>query len=775
MNWKGKKIKYTYLIIIVEILLLFSGIISLCKPLSKHEYEGQELIAPKAIFLEQFMGEDRNGYYIDNSMLEEGIDLEEYAIVIPSTDLKKGSYEIKICYKTGTNVNTYTVSSTSSYWQTKIERSNVGLNPEIEECVFGVESDLDIEGYTIKIKFAGENYIFVDKVLIQETSSWRIKNLTKIIVLLLVVNSIWLINKKRPDIFAKNKMAVYVLIGGCVVLASQPVFAPYLYWGHDLGFHLNRIEGIKDSLSAGIFPVRMHYYSYGGAGYPVSIFYGDALLYFPALLRVLGWSVQSAYQIYIVAMNLLSAIIMYKVLKSIFKDEWIGCIGTFIYIMTPYRLECIYLRAAVGEYTALCFYPLIVYALYKIYMSKDEEDRYSWIYLSIGFSGLVLSHIISTFSAFVLTAIFCVVNLRNTLKKDIFIKLIKAVTLTFAICAGFLIPFIDYMLSGVMSNKVKIQGFFEERAITLSQLLTIFPHATGITQPIHEEIYSDLEMSYAIGGTGVIVLGLYLLGIFYFQRKGDSIQKLGDVIFSLSILSLWMTTYYFPWNEIEGLGGLARYFVYNIQFPWRFLGIASVLISIVGAIVLYRMKNTHNNSLYYSVVIALTVLAYISGNYFMTNYMNNNRKLYMVEESDVNRDDIGAGEYLPNKERYSYEGFIYVDGKVRVQSVDREKMIYYVECANLTDEEQDIQFPIVAYDNYYAMDMNTKQELSVEQGENYRVRVILPEGYCGKIAVQYRSPWYWRLSELISLVTLIGIVAFMMKKNGEKFKRRMKG
>ena len=37
---------------------------------------------------------------------------------------------------------------------------------------------------------------------------------------------------------------------------------------------------------AGQFPVRMHFSSLDGAGYPVSIFYGDILLYIPAVMTV---------------------------------------------------------------------------------------------------------------------------------------------------------------------------------------------------------------------------------------------------------------------------------------------------------------------------------------------------------------------------------------------------------------------------------------------------------------------------------------------------------
>lgn len=166
------------------------------EPLNGYVYEGRDLIAPNAVFLEQFMGEDRKGYYIDNSLLGEGESLEEYTIAIPAVDLKKGSYEVKIKYKTGTNVNTYTVSSESNYHHTKIGHINVGLDPEKEERVFLLESDLDIDGYAIKIEFSGENYIFVDSVSIQETLSFKIKSLSKIIILILSINSIWLVSKK---------------------------------------------------------------------------------------------------------------------------------------------------------------------------------------------------------------------------------------------------------------------------------------------------------------------------------------------------------------------------------------------------------------------------------------------------------------------------------------------------------------------------------------------------------------------------------------------------
>lgn len=247
------------------------------------------------------------------------------------------------------------------------------------------------------------------------------------------------------------------------------------------------------------------------------------------------------------------------------------------------------------------------------------------------------------------------------------------------------------------------------------------------------------------------------------EQWEEKYKKLGNAVFGFSFLALWMTTDYFPWNEIEQMGGIIRYIMHYIQFPWRFLGIAAILMAFTATVVLERVKK-HNTTVYSGIVIVLIVLSYVSGNYFMTDYINNNEKMYVVGECDVDRYALGAGDYLPQGASFGYDGLKFNSENVNVLSVNRENTIYYVECMNVSIEEQDIQLPIIAYDNYRATDCLTGKELAIERGENYRVKVILPEGYCGKIAVEYCSPWYWRLSEVISLITLIGLAVVILKK-----------
>ena len=103
------------------------------------------------------------------------------------------------------------------------------------------------------------------------------------------------------------KYAVCYLV--IILMASIPLFNNYLIRGHDIYFHLMRIEGLAQGLGAGEFPVRIQPAWYDGYGYAVSVFYSDLFLYPAALLRLLGISLQDAYKVYVVLCNVATTLI----------------------------------------------------------------------------------------------------------------------------------------------------------------------------------------------------------------------------------------------------------------------------------------------------------------------------------------------------------------------------------------------------------------------------------------------------------------------------------
>ena len=69
-----------------------------------------------------------------------------------------------------------------------------------------------------------------------------------------------------------------------VVLASLPAFRSGTYLGHDLPFHLGRIQAIAEGLAQGQFPVRYEESAWYGYGYICTQLYGNIFLYIPALI-----------------------------------------------------------------------------------------------------------------------------------------------------------------------------------------------------------------------------------------------------------------------------------------------------------------------------------------------------------------------------------------------------------------------------------------------------------------------------------------------------------
>ena len=160
----------------------------------------------------------------------------------------------------------------------------------------------------------------------------------------------------------------------CLLIAAAGLISslPLIFAGidgtvyQDLLFHLSRIEGIKEGVLSGQFPVMMESVWMEGKGYPVSIFYGDILLYIPALLRIVGVPVVITYKIFVLLINLLTAFSACFCFKRIFKYDISAYLGMFLYVLASYRLMDIFVRAAVGEYAAFIFFPVIALGAKKI-------------------------------------------------------------------------------------------------------------------------------------------------------------------------------------------------------------------------------------------------------------------------------------------------------------------------------------------------------------------------------------------------------------------------
>ena len=94
----------------------------------------------------------------------------------------------------------------------------------------------------------------------------------------------------------------------------------------------------------------------------------------------------------------------------------------------------------------MTFLPLIVVGVYLIYNSKKPRIN-EWIYLALGMSGIILSHVLTCEIVVVNLIILCIVLLKITLKKERIMAFIKAAIMCLVLTIWYLLPFIDYFVS----------------------------------------------------------------------------------------------------------------------------------------------------------------------------------------------------------------------------------------------------------------------------------------------------------------------------------------
>lgn len=95
----------------------------------------------------------------------------------------------------------------------------------------------------------------------------------------------------------------------------------------------------------------------------------------------------------------------------------------------------------------------------------------------------------------------------------------------------------------------------------------------------HEEIdpaFAGLpEMSYP-AGAGICGIALWIVYSLFHREKRTQYLVLGNWCCGLGILSLLMSTVWFPWDFLTRTLRFTEGFFGGIQYTWRFLGLAGV-------------------------------------------------------------------------------------------------------------------------------------------------------------------------------------------------------
>ncbi len=614
------------------------------------------------------------------------------------------------------------------------------------ECVSGNPvSEPDAEGW---IDVPEEAFgATITSVSIDEVYSYRF---VRILMWILMSFALDVIIAFFADVvFKSDRQQKYVAMSliAAVVFVSLLCLNNVIYVnpGHDLQIHLQRIVSVADGLRAGQIPHRMAENLNNGYGYASPLFYPELFLVIPGAMYAIGLPLQTAYLTYVVLINIATVALGYYCFWKMSGSRKWGCFAAVLYELSAFRLTDIYQRQSLGEYTAFAFLPLVVYGFYRLY-AGERQRRYTFqdaLPLIVGCSLVVESHILSCYLIAVFGLLFMLINAKKTFAWCRLKWLLVSAACIICINLWYLVPMIDSMRSidgyyGYFYNLIGKSGAYP------SQLLGVF-HTWG---GVNVDNGTTGEMPLTIGIS--LVMGLMMIPICYISRQkwqleGEAEYKRANMFFGYACLSMLLASYVFPWDVIESLNWRLIKLFGIVQFPWRYLTIATVCAVFAVMYILQILEKKGYKKAGIAIAVAIVVMNLVTEGYTVKEFADSADTLVVLTSQDID---------------YQMD------------------MLYLPYGASVDDSDYSMAIPVgdgydmpkYYYPNYHAYDVNSGAELSLSKSDNGKIHVSADIS-ADDIVITYKEPVLWRVCSKLSLASVCLLLFFLVWKRWKVARR----
>lgn len=722
------------------IVILIFGILSICCII--------RIMLPNRIF------------EYDNSVIFETGTAATKSVIYEGISLKPGVYRVQLEYQTDTDMVNSCSASDGTVYTGGLLTNGEGLCQGKGRTDFTIWLFEATENLQLWIDYSGKGDLQTGKLVILDTGQlWSMLLAVIIGIVLVWFGFLYLqsLDRTRKTIFFWG--AVIALI------ASLPYLAGNNFAGIDLTFHLQRIEGVKDGILSGQFPVRISPEWVYGYGYADGVMYCNALLLFPALLRIIGFSVLTSYNLYCIALNIATVWIAYYCFSRIFKNSYIGLMCSALYSLSIFRIYKLVITAATGEGSAVTFMPLILYGYFRVFTEdpKDKKYRTTWMPLAFGYAGLIQTHVLTCEITVFLTVVMCIVFVKKIFHKETFLELCKGAGAAVILSLWFLIPFLDYFFREDLHVRHVGARRIQNAGLYPAQLA--FHYWKIGSNSIGGEW--GMKDSYPMGIGLVLVIAFVVFAILWFsgkwRGKEKSIALVGKASVVFGGMLMLMSLEAFPWDKIQSLNGVFEALVGSLEFPHRFLGWATVfLVCAFGCCLWYLLEQKENGkgSYYVGIVVALTGIT--TSSMFLLDYVGeSNSKYWIYNREGMGFAYISDGEYLVQGTDASLLTFSppKSDEGTEILSYEKEYLNVRLNCQNASDEEGYVDLPLLCYTGYQAYSGQGGQKLQTAKGDNNVLRVVIPAHFSDTIEVKFVPPLLWRFGEAISYAGWLAVVA----------------
>ncbi|HXS14524.1 MAG TPA: hypothetical protein VN711_00125 [Candidatus Saccharimonadales bacterium] len=418
-----------------------------------------------------------------------------------------------------------------------------------------------------------------------------------------------------------------------IIALSFWTWVPLLHTGffpiHD-NTQVARVYEMGKSLSDGMFPVRWVSDLGYGYGYPIFTFYAPLAYYLGGLFTFFLSSL-IATKVMIGIGIVFSAVTMFFLGRKLF-GLWGGLLSSAFYLYAPYHAVDIYVRGDIGELFAYAFIPL---AFLGVVFLLEKQYWKGVIIGSLGLSGIIVSH---NLTAMMITP-FLLVSLLIVLlvKKNVWKYAALLFFLGLGLSAFYIIPVFGEMRYTNVLSQIGGGADFHDHFVCLSQLWQSQWGYGGSAKGCVD------GFSFMIGKIQIIFAILAAFSVPFVWKK----SKMVAWVIMFSLLSLLLVIFLmlpqsvFIWNIFSPMA--------FIQYPWRFLLLASFFTALLGGGFFYictLFVKKQVQMLVLVVVLAGTI--FISAKYFVPEmYQNFASSIYTNPQALTFTTSKISDEYMP--------------------------------------------------------------------------------------------------------------------------------
>lgn len=569
---------------------------------------------------------------------------------------------------------------------------------------------------------------------------------------------------------AKRGSAAAVVLTAVALFSFLPYLHGGLPWGDDLCYHLIRIEGIKDGMRDGQFPVFIFPEGLKGYGY-LNCMYPYLFLYLPAVIRLFGVSIAASYKTLVLIFAFLTAFLTYYSVKSMYPSRKAAVLAAFLYTCCPYRYTNFYARGAVGEALAMTFLPLLVAGLYHVLAGRRKK----WWMLALGMTGLLQTHVLSVTFGGMLCVIGGMLFLARVWKEKRFIEIGKAALMTVLLNLWFLVPFLYYYGMGNLWTSTVNYSTYSEWSLRLS----------GIAGANTAGDYRSLSLGIPVllcAGTAVFWLLTRermprpkqeeAAALAKQARRRENTEERVRFLKFLTIagfVCLFLLSGQFGAWEFMKLSVFESLFA-TIQFPWRLLGLSSVLFIMAGSIALFDCARLSRYARSMAVVLCaiclLTAARYQEDDFAYEDYtalhtQGHESKIVGVPKGantivypyEWRREGLADASVIPEAIRIS------AGNAISVGSYRREGTTTIVSYT-ADSENVRISLPVQCYDGYQAKD-ELGNAVAIEADENQLVSfTAAADGKEHTVTLSFHQKPVFAAATVFSILAAIGYLCW---------------